>query len=322
MNRKGNKISGLGERLLLAVLGTVALLPLRALYVFSDILFLPVYYVFRYRRKVVRENIESCFPALGKTEKRRIEKKFYRNFTDYVFETLKLLHISDREIEKRMVFNNVELMDDALANGRDVVVYFSHLGNWEWAPSVRLHSRFGDNPDYVFGQIYRPLRNRTFDRLMLRIRNRFGTRNIAKATSLRQFVTFSRENRKFIVGFMSDQKPSHGDPTRIVDFFGRPTAVITGTETLAARFKAAVFYWDMSRTSRGHYRIDVVPMSGDASAEPKDRLTAMYFALLERNISRQPDLWLWTHRRWKTSPVSWDEVSSECRVQRSEPDGQ
>lgn len=289
-------------------LRVIAFLPLGVLYAVSNAVWLFIFYIARYRRKVVRDNLTLCFPEKTEREIRQIESTFYRNFCDYIFETIKLLHISNDEICRRITFSNVAIMDDAIAAGKDVVVYFSHMGNWEWAPSVRLHSRFNDDDAVCFGQIYRPLRNPVIDSIMLKIRDRFHTMSIPKSLTLRQLVSITRKGDKFVVGFMSDQKPSHGDPVRIVSFFGRPTAVITGTETLARRMGTAVVYWKMTKPKRGHYHIEVVPMADDASRAPEGHLTARYFELLEDNIRQSPTLWLWTHKRWKTSPRSWSDV--------------
>lgn len=289
----------------------ISRMPLGLLYVLSDVVFFFLYFVVRYRRKVVYSNLRSCFPEKSEKEIGRIARRFYRNFSDYFVETVKLPGISDEEMRRRFVFEGVSIMDDALARGRDVVVYFSHCGNWEWATSVRLWSRYSNDPKILFGQIYRPLRNIRFDSLMLKIRSRFETLCIPKARALRDFLVCRRDGRRFEVGFMSDQKPSHGDPEKILSFFGRPTAVITGTETLARRLDTAVVYWDITKTSRGHYRINVIPMTDAASTVPEGQLTLEYFRLLERTITLQPEIWLWTHKRWKTSPKSWTDVKPQ-----------
>lgn len=311
MTKQPGKISRFFFSIFTGLLRGFALLPLGAMYVLSDVLAFLLYHVFRYRRKVVRANLTACFPDKSLSEIRKIERAFYRGFTDYIFETIKLLHISDKQMTRRMTFSNVEIMDRFIAEGKDIVVYFSHNGNWEWATSVRLHSRYADDANVVFGQIYRPLRNGNFDRLMLCIRDRFKTRCIPKKTTLRELIGFRKENRRFVVGFMSDQKPGHNDPVRIVDLFGRPTAVITGTETLARRLGTAVVYWDISRPRRGHYHIDVVEMTENASDYAEGSLTSEYFRMLERTVSRQPELWLWSHKRWKNSPRSWEDVEPQ-----------
>ena len=121
-----------------------AFLPLGVLYVLSDVMAFMAHRVFRYRVATVRDNLRQCFPDKTEKELRTIERRFYRNFTDYVVETVKLLHISDKTVMRRMTFTGVDIMDNYVAQGRDIVVYFSHTGNWEWAPAVRLYSRFAE----------------------------------------------------------------------------------------------------------------------------------------------------------------------------------
>ncbi|MDE6397495.1 MAG: lysophospholipid acyltransferase family protein, partial [Muribaculaceae bacterium] len=242
---------------------------------------------------------------------RAIEKQFYRNFTDYIVETIKLLHISDREISRRMKFEGLEIIDRLLDDHKSIVAYFSHTGNWEWAPSIRLHSRHAATDETRFCQVYRPLRNRRFDRLMLRIRSRFGSISIPKTRTLRDLLAFVRQGVPSITGFMSDQKPSHGDHVHVLDFFNRPTAVITGTEALANRLGMAVVYWDMVKTSRGHYTIRVRLLADDASKVEPWTLTARYFSELEKTIRHDPAIWLWSHRRWANSPATWNDVDPQ-----------
>ena len=286
---------------LLALIYPLALLPLRVLYALADILFVLIYHVVRYRRKLVDRNLTASFPDMTGADRRATARRFYRNFADYVVETIKLLHISDREVERRFVFEGVDVIERHIAAGRSVVVYFSHCFNWEWAPSVTLHVANG--ADCSFGQIYRPLRNRAFDRLMLRVRGRFGSVSIPKATALRELIMKRRQGVCTVTGFMSDQKPSHGDPTVPLMFLNRPTAFISGTETLARKLGMAVVYWDLAHTARGHYRIVVRPIADNAADLPEHEVTRTYARMLQTTITRDPADWLWTHNRWK-NPVT------------------
>lgn len=289
----------IGYKLLKGLLTLVACLPLEMLYVFSDFIFLLIYYIVRYRRRLVAANLRACFPDKSEGELKGIAKKFYRNFADYIVETLKLLHISDAEISRRMTFEGLDIIDDLLKSGRSVVLYFSHCGNWEWAPSMTLHAAVppGENVEYC--QVYRPLKNKTFDRLMLDIRGRFGSLSFPKKTVLRDLIVLRREGVGSCTGFMSDQKPSHGDPTFVTTFLNRPTAFISGTEHLAARLGFAVAYWDMEKISRGHYHLTCRLIADDASAIKPGEATRAYAAMLEQTILRNPSIWLWTHNRWK-----------------------
>ncbi len=287
------------DTLLNAPLRALALLPLGALYVISDGVALLLRHVVRYRRKVVRKNLAESFPDKSAAELRDIERRFYRNFADYIFETVKLLHITNKEMSRRMVFENIELVDRLLGEGRSIAVYFSHCGNWEWAPSITLHTAFPPDHGAVYGQVYRPLRNRWFDAMMLRIRSRFGSHSYPKKTVLRDLIKEKRTGLPAMVGFMSDQKPSHGDTIHVVSFLNHPTAVITGTETLARRLDMAAIYWDMEKVSRGHYKITNRLISDRLADEPQYSITDRYAAMLEKTIMRDPAVWLWSHKRWK-----------------------
>lgn len=289
----------------------VARLPFGVLYMLADVIYVLMYYVVRYRRKLVQQNLTLCLRGKTESELKAIRKAYYRNFADYVVETVKLLHISDNEALKRMEFRGLEHITSMLDNGQSCVAYFSHCFNWEWAPSITLHLQKELDAGDAFCQIYRPLRNQTFDRLMLDLRSRFGSVSIPKKTALRHFITMRRQGITSITGFMSDQKPSHGDQTHILTFLGRPTAVITGTEQLARRLGLGAVYWDIQKQRRGHYVITVKPMSTDVSREPEFAMTNLYFRLLEQTILHQPALWLWSHNRWKNSPKPEMQVSKE-----------
>lgn len=284
-------------KILIAILSAFAYLPLRAMYVLSDIAFVVIYHVVRYRRRVVDDNLAQCFPELGEESRSAIRRQFYRNFCDTFVEAVKLLHISDDEICRRMQFENTALIDELLSQGKSVAVYFSHCGNWEWAPSVTLHTTHHQGVEYC--QVYRPLRNHAFDALMLRIRSRFGSLSFAKATVFRDLVHLKRDNILTVTGFMSDQKPSHNDPTVVTMFLNRPTAFISGTETLARRMGLSAIYWDMEKTARGHYRITCRLLDDGTHAGEPGTLTRNYAAMLQDTITRNPAIWLWTHKRWK-----------------------
>ena len=154
-----------------------AILPMRILYILSDILYFPLYYIVHYRRKLVSENLRKAFPDKTDKELKQLEQKFYHHFCDYIVETIKLMHISDEEMRRRMKFEQVEIIDRLFAENRSIIILLGHFGNWEWVPSVTLWTR---TPDVMFAQIYRPLKNKWFDRFFLKLRSRFGSVCIAK----------------------------------------------------------------------------------------------------------------------------------------------
>lgn len=275
-------------------------MPFWLLYRLADIAFALIYYIVGYRRKVVSGNLAESFPELSLKERRHIMRRFYRNFADYIFETIKLLNISDRQISQRMTFDNLEIIDKFVSEGRSVAVYFSHCGNWEWAPSITLHTKGRPNRDILFAQVYRPLRDKWMDSLMLKIRSRFGSLSFPKNTVFRDIIRECRHSGlPAVVGFMSDQRPSHGDLIHVLPFLNHPTAFITGTETLARKLNMGVVYWEMTKPHRGHYHINCRLITDDITSLPTFSVTDQYASMLEANIRRDPALWLWTHKRWK-----------------------
>lgn len=272
-----------------------ALLPLPVLYIFSDILYFPIYHLIRYRRKIVRRNLTNAFPEKSLKEIIRIEKKFYRHFCDYWFETTKLFHISDQEMQRRMKFKHIELFNEMMKNGNSALVYLGHYGNWEWIPSISLLM----NSDITAGQIYRPLRNKVFDRLFYNLRKRFGSMNIAKEDTLRAIVKMRREGKKTLIGFMSDQTPSVRNVHYWSIFMNQEAPIFTGVERIARQTGFFVFYIDITYIKRGYYEAECKLISADPQSEEENAITERYIRAMENTILRNPACWLWTHNRWK-----------------------
>ena len=277
----------------------ISLMPFWVLYGIADFIFVLVYYVVRYRRKIVAKNMRESFPELSDKELKKIARKFYRNFADYIVETIKLNHISDDDIKRRMVFKNMDIIERLFDEKRSIAAYFSHCGNWEWVPSITLWSRHTTGKDVEFCQVYRPLKNKWYDEYMLRLRSRFNSLSFKKKTVLRDLLLLRRREMPSITGFMSDQKPSKGDESHIVKFLNHPSAVITGTEQVARKLDMAVVYFDMHKLSRGYYELEVKLITDNTSTMEPMAITDAYVKLLEETIKRNPSIWLWTHNRWK-----------------------
>lgn len=269
------------------------------MYLIADIIYFFLYRLGHYRLDVVRKNLASSFPEKSQKELREIEKQFYRNFSDYIVESLRLAHISDKKMAECMQFENVELIDRYLDEGRSIAVYFAHTFNWEWAPSISLHTKLKPSDKVEFSQVYRPLKSGFADRLMLRLRGRFHSVGYPKATTLRCLLKAKKRGALTITGFMSDQHPSHGDPGHLTTLLNHPTLMISGTETLARKLDMAAVFWDMEKTGRGHYKITVRPLADRVSQTAEGEVTEKYTRLLEKTIQRNPAIWLWSHKRWK-----------------------
>lgn len=274
-----------------------AFLPLPVLYVISDVLAFLTYSVVRYRRKLVKENIYVSFPEKSDEEKNRIIRRFYRNFTDVFVETVKLLHVSDKEMRRRIVFEGCEQVDAYTREGKSVALYAAHFCNWEWLSAITM---WVDNDEKIhYSQVYRPLRNQWFDHFYFELRKRFNSESIPKNGVLRQLLQYRRDGGRFVTGFISDQKPSHNDGLHHICFLNQDTPFISGTELLVKKMKAAVMYFDIHRVSRGYYKVTMRKIADDASQCGEFELTDRFAQILEEAIRKEPDAWLWSHNRWR-----------------------
>lgn len=276
-----------------------ALLPFRALYILSDFLYFLVYKVIRYRLKVVRINLKNSFPEKTDKELHVIEKEFYHHFCDYFVETLKLLNISDEEMQKRMVFENMDIVKDLMKDGNSALMFLGHYGNWEWVPSITMSFRNKEDQNKLLGQIYRPLKNKAVDDLFLKIRSRFGSFGIAKNETLRVIVKLRKAKQQILIGFMADQTPSFHNIHYWSTFMNQESAVFTGVERIAKQTGFAVVYLDMEKVKRGHYKGTVKLISDKPQDAPEFYITETYIREMEKTILRNPAYWLWTHKRWK-----------------------
>ena len=273
-----------------------ALLPLKILYILSDILFFPMFYIVRYRRKLVYQNMKDSFPEKSEKEIRRMEKAFYHHFCDYIEETIKLLHISDKETRKRVKFHNTEALQEIVDNGGSCLMLLGHYGNWEFVPSVTLWMRKGS---VIFAQIYRPLKNKWFDRFFLKLRGRYHSECIAKQDTLRSILRYKSSGRPSITGFMADQTPSPANIHHWVNFLNHDTPVFTGVEKIAHKVGFSVFYFDVEKIKRGYYSVTIREISKNPKETEEFEITNKYMEMMETTILRAPEYWLWTHNRWK-----------------------
>lgn len=276
-----------------------ALLPLRALYVLSDILYVLLYYLVRYRRKMVRKNLTHAFPDKPANEILATERKFYRFLCDYYVETIKLLHISDEEILRRMKFENPELINRITKGGNSCFLSLGHYGNWEFVPSIGYHL----SPDVVQGKIYKRLNNNGFEHFFLKLRSRFIPKSIEMKDAFRTIAKNKQEGKKMVIGFVTDQRPPRYYDEYWTTFLHQDTHVLTGMERIARQFGFAVVYLDIRRVKRGYYSGSFSLITPDASAEPEFAVMEKYMRKLEETILRDPAYWLWSHNRWKFTRI-------------------
>lgn len=272
-----------------------ALLPMRTLYLLSDILYFVIYKVVHYRVKVVHKNIEDSFPDKSEEERLQLERAFYHHFADYIVETIKLAHISLEELQQRAFLKNPELVDQLMEKGHTCfVLLMGHYGNWEWFSGST--SRFKNSQIY---QIYRPLSNKAFDRLFIHLRTQFGSYGIKKQDTVREVIQLKKDKTPSVVIFIADQTPSRNNLHYWTTFLNQDSSILTGPERLARKLDLPVIFLDTKQIKRGYYTVDMKLITETPKETADNWITEKYARLMEKCILRDPSGWLWTHKRWK-----------------------
>lgn len=282
-----------------ALVWVLMLPPLRILYVFSDILYLLIYHLIKYRREVVRKNLQNSFPEKTEKELLKIERDFYHHFCDYFIETLKLINISDKEIKKRVQFINADALDANYKNNQSVFLYLGHYGNWEWLSLAW----FAQHPEYVdtfkMYPAYYPLSNEFTERFMYDLRTRSKSVPVPQKQILRAIIKLNRENEKGIFIFIADQSPMWNSVQHWVTFLNQDTATIVAPEKLAKQTGYPVFYIKIRKIKRGHYSSEFIKLVDEPNQIPEFEITERYMDEMQKTINEDPAYWLWTHKRWK-----------------------
>jgi len=271
----------------------ISVLPFRVLYILSDVTYLLIYHIIGYRKKTVRLNFDLCLPHLSITEKRIIEKKFYRHFCDSFVEMAKSLTISDKEIKKRFVFTNFEVAHELEATGKSTVVLIGHYASYEWL--LVMHQHF--NTQRGFG-IYKPIKNKYFDALVKKIRGRFGAELIGMRDVIPTMRKNVREGKHGFYGFITDQSPKIQTAAHWGKFFGMEVPIHVGGEMLAKKIGLNMVYAKVDKIKRGHYTCTFIPVE-NINEVPNFEITDRFMTMLEQQIKEVPQFYLWTHKRFK-----------------------
>ncbi|MFZ5553223.1 MAG: lysophospholipid acyltransferase family protein [Bacteroidota bacterium] len=277
----------------LPLLYLLSVLPLRVLYVISDIFYFIIFHVIGYRRKVVQQNLKNAFPEKSAAEILKIEKDFYQYFCDLFLETFQTLSISRKKMLRHCVLNEnaKKLFDDYYAQKKSVVIVMGHYGNWEWAGNT--FSLLCKHQLYV---IYHPLANKNFNNLIIKMRKRFGTDLIPMKETFKEMV--KKRGELSATAFIADQTPSP-DNAYWTQFLHQDTPVFWGTEKIAQKMNYPVVFVKIKRIKRGYYGIFAETIFENPAQTVEGEISEKHTRQLENDIKEQPEIWLWSHRRWK-----------------------
>lgn len=275
------------------LLWLISILPFRIFYWFSDCVYLLVYYVIGYRRKVVRTNLALALPHLSNYERKKIEKKFYQHMCDMFLEMIKTMSISAEEMEKRFHVTNIDLILDYAKKGKSVILVASHYASYEWLLTI--------NPKIGFQgvAVYKKLANPYFDKLIRKIRSKYNTELIPTKQAIPLMAQNQRDGKLSLYGLASDQSPKLDRIFHSSNFMGIEVPVHTGAEMLAKKYDLSVIMVKVKKVKRGYYEATFVSLADNPKDFEDFKITEMYLNEVEKQIYEAPEYYLWTHKRWK-----------------------
>ncbi|MDM1050311.1 lysophospholipid acyltransferase family protein [Sphingobacterium hotanense] len=281
------------EKLVSGLLYLISLLPFWLLYLISDVLFVLIFHVIGYRKRVVFENLRNAFPEKSDADIKQIALEFYRYFPDLLVEIVKLASISEKAVRERIELLNPEEVYRHIRAGKSVIGVTAHYGNWEMG--IHSLSLMMDTPELI---IYKPLNNKVFNEVYNRIRTRFGATMVPMKQILRHMIKL--KNVPHISMFVADQTPVYQESDYFMEFLNQETLVYTGTERIARMTKSPVVFCEIRRKKkRGYYYCKFTTLVEDPDEYPEHEITHIHNRFTEQIIREEPAYWLWSHRRWK-----------------------
>jgi len=283
--------------LIYPILWIVSMLPFRILYFVSDLLYILMYYVIGYRKKVVKENLNLVFPNKSEAELRIVLKRFYHHLCDMIVESVKSMNISIDSMKSRYKFNNLDIINDYEKQNKSIILMCAHYGSWEW---IFILQTYTTHRSYA---IYKRLQNKYFDRLVKSIRARYNSYLI---TTKETFSVMEEARKKGILsmsGFASDQSPKKDKARYWADFMGINVPVHTGAEALAKKLDMPIVFFSVKRMKRGYYEATFQTLADKPKSFKDYDITDRFLKLVEDQIIEAPEYYLWTHNRWKHRKV-------------------
>ena len=264
-----------------------------SIYLISDLLYYILYYIFSYRKKVVRKNLELAFPEKSKMERRRIERENFRNLTDIFLETFKSNNIKEKDLRERFKFKNPELLEKIYNNNQEVIVMCSHYCSWEWVFVIEKITKFKINA------IYKQLSNKYFDKWTKDRRSQYGANMITTKETYREVSRLSKLKSLNFYGFASDQSPKKSKAVYWGNFLNNWVPIHTGAEIIAKKYNIAIVFMDVQKVKRGYYEASFLLITDKPNSFKKFELTDKYIELVEKQVRNKPEYYTWTHRRFK-----------------------
>ncbi|MRH99573.1 lipid A biosynthesis acyltransferase [Kriegella sp. EG-1] len=274
------------------LLWLISILPYRIFYLFSDFIYLLVYRIVGYRKKVVHANLSLVFPEKNTKELKRIEKEFYKHMCDMFLEMVKTMNLSKAEVKKRYKIKNIEVIQE-IEKEKSILIPCSHYANWEWNVSLNLYVK---SKGYA---VYQRVSNKYFDKMVKDFRSRWNTTLITRNETVKTVMRNYKQGITSIYGMVSDQSPLVVHAHYWDKFMGITVPIFVGTEALARKMDLAVVFLKVSKVKRGYYEAEFIPITLAGKDTKPNEITKKFIALTEAQIREKPEHYFWTHKRWK-----------------------
>ncbi|MCM4170749.1 hypothetical protein DHD32_04615 [Arenibacter sp. TNZ] len=271
----------------------ISLLPMWALYIVSDFMYFLVYHVVGYRKKVVFNNLRNSFPSKSDDKIKQIGKDFYRHFCDIALESFKRLTIGEKAIKKRLLIKNPELIQQYINDDRSILMYTGHQGNWEWLVFLPLMFPYTSNT------FYKPIKNKYFEELFKNMRERFGVNCVESDKGFRTILDNHQRKELSLNCMIGDQSPTKNSSKYWYNFLNQDTAFFVGADKIAKKTDQVVLFPFFKKLKRGYYELEFRIIDDQPQLRSNFEILEKYAQQLEQAIVSAPELWLWSHRRWK-----------------------
>lgn len=269
----------------------VSILPYPILYLLSDILYFMLYRIIGYRKKVVMTNLKNAFPEKDEKQINKIMSKFYRHFSDLIIESLKAFTISDKQLKKRLIIKNSEIINNYALNDQPIIIVGGHFSNWEiYGQAAPFYSK------HKLIAIYKPLSNSFYNSKIIKSRERFSL-NMMPMKKIRD--CFRPNEIPQAVIFVADQSPSTPRKAYWLKFLNQDTGVHLGVEKFSKLYNFPVFVYSVHRLKRGYYEAEYKLITDNPEKMSYGDITEAFTKAIEEDIIEQPQYWLWSHDRWK-----------------------
>lgn len=268
-------------------------LPFRVLYIISDGIYFLFFYVIGYRKKVVLDNLKLVYPQKPEKELKGIQKKFFGHFVDTLIEAIKAITISETSIKKRYTYKNIELIDQLYKEGKSIILTGAHYGNWEWVVGMPMITKIDCYTSYT------KIQNTNFENLIKNSRSKFGMKCVKSSDIIKSIVKNVKQQKQGLYLLIADQSPMLQKNQYWTKFLNINVPIFTGAEMISKKFDFAVVNMNTTQIKRGYYESEFELITYTPRELEDNEITNRYLRITEQHIYKKPELYLWSHKRFK-----------------------